>query len=139
MAEAPRDALLERIRIVTVGKHSGIMIALEDQRVAARKTRFDMQRADTEVGEDAEPPLTVAADELNRFASVVRYRERANLDGVDRECIIGIEAVYPGQAGEALRHCGERAERQPDRCLVTRRECCNAAHVIAVLMGHDDG
>ena len=115
------------------------MIATRAPAHRSLKGWLDVQRADTEIGQDAQPHMTVAADELNRFTSVVRHRERSNLDGVDRESVIGIEAVYLGQAGEALRHCGERAERQPDRCLVTRRECCNAAYVIAVLMGHDDG
>ncbi len=139
MAETTRNALLERIRIVSPGKHLRVVVALEHQRVAARKTRLDMHRADTEVGQDPEAPTTVAADELYRLAGVMRHRERTNLDGVDRERVMGIETVHLGQAGKALGHRRERTEGEPHGGLIARCKCRDPAHVVVVLVGHDDG
>ena len=80
MAEAARDALLERVRIVAALEQVEVVVAFEHQRVAAGQARLDVRRRDAEVGQHAEAARAVADHELHRLARVVRHRERADLE-----------------------------------------------------------
>src|SRR5712691_4566201 len=54
VSELARDALLERKRVVAVGKQVEIVIALEHQRIAARKARLDVRGGYAQIGQDAQ-------------------------------------------------------------------------------------
>ncbi len=134
----PRDPLLQRIRIVAVLEHLEIVVAFEHQRVAAGQARLDVGRGHAEVGQHAEAPRAVADDVLHRLARVVRNGYRLDLQRVDREPVVAVEAVDVRHALEALRDRGQRAERGPDRNAVPRRERRNTADMIGVLVRDED-
>src|SRR5262245_5210838 len=93
MAEAARDALLERTRVIAFGEKVEIVIALEHGRGGAAQARFDERRGPADVGEHAEAECTVADYELHGLPRVVRHRERPHLEIADRESIVAVEAV----------------------------------------------
>src|SRR5438046_7204334 len=59
VSEFARDALLERKRIIAVGKEVEIVIALEHQRVAAREARLDIGSGYAKIGQNAQTPATI--------------------------------------------------------------------------------
>ena len=97
------DPLLQRPRIVAAGQHVEIVIALEHQRVAAAQARFDVARRHADVGQHAEPMLTVADDELHRLARIVRHGKRPHFERADRERVVAVEAVDRGPSARSAR------------------------------------
>src|SRR2546425_4315220 len=136
--ESARDALLERKRIIAVGKQVEIMIALEHQRVAAGEARLDVGSGYAEIGQNAQPPATVGADELHRLARVVRYGKRPDFDIADLEYVVAVETIHVRQGSEALRDRFQRAESEPYRCSEPRRKRRDPADVIGMLVRDDD-
>ena len=134
MAEAPGDALLERIGIVAVLEHLEIVVAFEHQRVAAGQARLDVGGRHAEVRQHAESPRAVADHVLHGLAGVVRDGDRLDRERVDREPVVAVEAVHVRHALEPLGHRGQRAERGPDRNAVPGGERRNATDVVGVLV-----
>ena len=135
MTELAGDAPLDRLRIVAVRQHLEIVVAFEHQCVAARQARLHVRGGDAEVGQHTQPPASIGAHELHRLASVVRHRKRMNLDRVDREAIMTVEAPHARKLGEALRDDRERSEGEPDGGAEASGERRDTADVVAVLMG----
>src|SRR4051794_20046844 len=72
MAVTTRNALLERMRVVARVQKSWIVVALEHDGVTSRHACSDERRHDTQIGQQSESPAAVRANELNRFAGVMR-------------------------------------------------------------------
>ena len=120
MAEARRDPLLERRRIVAVFEHVEIVIAFEHQRVAAGEAGLDVRRRDAEVGQHAHAPRAVADHVLHRLARVVRHRDRHDLERADRESLVAVEAVD-------MRSSLRSARRRRRACRTSPTPECRAA------------
>ena len=114
------------------------MVAFEQQRIARRQTRFDVGRADAEVGQERKPAPSVRAHELHRLARVVRYRDGMELEGTDDECLIAVDAVDVRQLRAAIVCALERAEREPHRHVEAGGQRGHAADMIAMLVRDDD-
>jgi len=138
MAEAARDALLERPRVVAIRQHVEIVVAFQHERIAAAEARLDKARRRADVGQDAEPMLAIAHDELHRIARIVGHRERPHFQHPDRERIVAVEAVDALHPREALAEHLQRAERQPYRNAEAGRERCNTAGVVGMLVRDED-
>src|SRR6185437_8459263 len=138
MPQPAGNALLQRVRVRSIGEHAGIVVAFEDERVAARQARLDVRRADTEVGDHAEAPRAVADHELDRLARVVRHRKRAHLERADREYFVAVETEAAHGTDEALAGRVDRAERRPYGNPVSCRERRDPANVVAMLVRDED-
>src|SRR6266446_10282235 len=138
VSEFARDALLQRKWIIAVGKQVEIVIALEHQRVAAREARLDVRRRYPEIGQNAQSPASVGADELHGLARVVRYGKGPDFDIPNLEHVVAVETVHARQGREALRDRFQRAESEPHRCSEPRRKRRHAADVVRMLMRDDD-
>ena len=68
----------------------------------------------------------------------MRDGHRRDLERVDREPFVAVEAVHVRHALESRRHRGQRAERRPDRNAVARGERRHAADVVGVLVRDED-
>src|SRR5438552_12312608 len=138
VSELARNPLLERKRVIAVGKQVEIVIALEHQRVAAGEARFDVRSGYAKIGQNAQPPVPVGADELHRLARVVRHGKGPDFYIANLEHIVAVETVYVRQDRETLRdHC-QRAESEPYGCSEPRRERRDAADMIGMLVRDDD-
>src|SRR6266436_6333059 len=56
LAQVRGDQMLERKRVIAVGKQVEIVIALEHQRVAAGEARLDVRSGYAKIGQNAQPP-----------------------------------------------------------------------------------
>jgi hypothetical protein len=113
------------------------VIALEDQRIAARQARLDVRRRRPDVGEDAQAARAVADHVLDGLARIVGNRDGLDLERADGEALVAVEAVDALHALEALADDSERSERRPDGNAVFGRERGNAADVVGVLVGDE--
>ena len=138
MAEAGRDALLERRRIAAVLQHVEVVIALEHQRVASGQAVLDVQCRDAEIGEDAHAPGAVADHVLHGLARVVRHRDRNDFEHAYREPLVAVESVdwvIPSKRSATTASVPNVAHTG---IAVPRGERGHAADVIGVLVGDED-
>ena len=85
MTEPARNAPFEHRWIRPIHEQIEIVIALEHQRIDSRQHVLDVRSRVTGIGEQAEAAIAIAEDELRRFARVMRYWKRMNLELADHE------------------------------------------------------
>ena len=114
MASAGEDALLDDPGIGADFEHVEIVIGFEDEAIGVAQMDFDELRHVAEVGDDGELGAVGAEGESDRVGSVVRNRERVDVDIADGEGLSGLdgfdaaEALAEGVGQNALEglHCG---------------------------------
>lgn len=138
MPDAACHSALEPRRIRSAFEQLAFVIAFEYQRLATAQAGFDMRRRTASIGQYTKPVVAVANDELHRFARIVRYGERFDFQGADRN--VHTAAQNPHfDAFERLRtEHTQRTVRKPDRNLQLSRKPRNAIGMIGMFMRDDN-
>jgi len=140
MAEWTTNTLFERRRIRSLGEHIGIVVAFENQGIAAAEAVFNMRGNVADIGKQAEPARTVGKHKLAGLACVVRYCIRAHCNSVDGKVVVGRELPTLRETICFRRaKCGVGTGSEPDRNVVFASQWADAIDMVAVLMGHQDG
>ena len=139
VAKAAGDAFLEARRIGAAHQQIKIVIAFEDERIASRQARFNVCRDRAGIGENAEARVAVREYILHRFIRIVRHQIGRDFDIADRKARMRIDIVEPCGINCTVVEKFRGAVREPNRNLVFTRETCNAADVIRMLVGHQNG
>jgi hypothetical protein len=96
-----------------------------------------MRRDGTEIGQHAETPRSAGKAVLHRLARIVGYGNGEHLDITELQLRVGIEAHHILAAIEAS--AGQRAVGQIHRHAAVAGQGADAAAMVAVLVGYQDG
>jgi hypothetical protein len=140
MPVRPADARLQGRRISAVREHVQVVVALQNQAIAAPELRLDMRGDVPDISEQAEASCAVRKHELARFARIVRNGVGMQFDITYREAFVTAKLTK-------LRHgvtdrCAKRVQgagRHPQRYPVAASERTSAVRMVAVLMGEHNG
>src|SRR3990172_2191834 len=93
MPQRSADALLQARAVVAVSKHRRIVVAFQEQRIAAVQHLFDVRRAAAGVRQKACAMMSVIEYKLSGFAGVVRYRKGVYLEAAQSKRRVAAEKV----------------------------------------------
>jgi hypothetical protein len=93
-----------------------------------------------QIGHDAQLTITIGASQLQRFARIVRYGKRRNLQFSAGQCLPVTHFSNPRLQGLPVRVLNSQpcASTHPNGGVVTFDKAACAANVIAMLVGDED-
>ena len=130
--------MLEARRVGAAHQHVEVVVGLHHQRAAAGELLHHVLGDAAEIRGDSEARAAVGEGVLHRLARVVGHRERVHLQAADGERRVGLDVAHQ-HGGEILRQPLRRAAREVDGNRIALGEACDAAHVVVMLVGDDDG
>ena len=131
------DAALQPRRVRACSEQAGVMVALEQQRVAALQRLRHRSGRLAQIGQDADAVAAVAAGQLQWLGGVVRYREGLQRQRADDDGLAIARDPARGRVRKLGGGLGPGARTGPDRDAVATLQGQHAADMVAVLMGHE--
>jgi hypothetical protein len=98
MASAGEDTLLDYPRIRTNLEHVEIVIGFEDEAIGLAEMNPHMIRQVAEIGTDGDFGAVGAEGESDRVSSVMRNRERVNIDIANGEALASLDGLDTAEA-----------------------------------------
>lgn len=134
MTEAAAYTPLEAVWIIAVHQHVAIVVTFQNQAMTTAQHLLDMRRAAPGIGQNAQPPRSIAEHELHRLGGIVRYGIGEDFNITNCERLVRINFAGLNRAGKSRQLAAQRAVGKPNRQIEFARQARYPADMIAMLM-----